>query len=46
MAASIALSWVVALAFVAWGVKVTPGLLKIHRRFQNVTQHDEPTEIG
>lgn len=37
--------WLVALAFVAWVAKVTPGILKIHRRFQNVSQHDEPTEI-
>jgi len=38
--------WVVALAFAAWIAIITPGVLKIHRRFQNVSQHDEPTEIG
>ncbi len=35
-------SWVVALAFAAWVVKVVPGIREVNARFQNVGADEEP----
>lgn len=35
-------TWLVALAFAAWLVKVVPGIRLVHERFQSVGAHEEP----
>ena len=38
-------SWLVALAFVAWLVKVVPGVREVNARFQNVAPGEEPLSL-
>jgi len=35
--------WLASLALAGWVVKITPGVLRVHARFQNVRADEEPT---
>ena len=39
-------AWIVNLALVLWLAKITPGVLLVHKRFQNVGTGDQPDPAG